>query len=1278
VNPAGIMVGPGGRVDTAGFVASTLSIRNEDFLAGRQLFINDGSAKDILNQGEIRTPSGGSVYLIGSNVSNEGIITTPQGETILAAGATVSLIDSATPGVKVDITGAEGNATNLGTITAEAGRVGIAGVIVRNSGTLNASSVVSAGGRIFLKASQDAYVDGNGRIVTTGTKGGSVEVLGNRVAVTDNASIDASGQTGGGSIKVGGDYQGKNPDIQNANITYFGPDASLKADAAEVGDGGTVIVWADDTTRAYGNISARGGANGGNGGFVETSGHNWLDVAGARVDTRASSGTTGTWLLDPTDVTILSYGGPELYMSSYYGSSSYGGTAGVFGGALYGPATLYWQTIASQLASTNVTVTTAGAQGGLGNITISAPPGLANIPISHTDSGGTWTNPWYGAGYSSSNSLSLLAHGSVDIYAPFGNAGSGAINIMAGWDGASTSAPVLKNFATNASIYIHSGGGIVSKGPVTLQATDTVVVNEAGGSGMMMAGIDMDTGALSIVAHRLLLTGGGIYSNASARIASNGNQSFTVGYGFGAGVYGGGVYLRGAAYGGGPYAGATYGGNAEISQYSATGSQSFTILNGAKVELRGGSNNGLIPAGLWSGECSIGNICSDNHASIRNLGSGGQSFTFSSGGNLNIYGGSVGNDNGAGIENKGTGAQTITGNPAIAIYAGASGGAIATYGGQDVDFGNGASIESELGGQTISAASIYMDGGTANFGGAFIGAPVSTINVQNGVTMIGGAAAAPTAYATYGDTIFKQAAIIGSKDGITLTMNIGSGGLTMTGGPTSQFGGSMAALGSLHGAANITINSSGAITFSGATPGSDRIGSIGSTGGSILLSSTAGTINLGNGFIGSGATGTTELAASSGISQTAAGSIGTGTLTAHTGSGAINLPGANKVGAVYESTAGTFTYNSVVPVSIYSGTASSSVAASSAQSLGFFQSGNLTLNGGSSFTSGADLLVGADGNLTYAGASLNAPGSILLAAYGGMTMAGSLNKPANTLGLVAGGALNVSAGVTGRSLVAVVAGDANITGGYLQTSTGDLELLVGGNLNIGNASSGGYIWAGNGASAAPYPDASIAVMGNLKLNNGAHINAANDVFIDLLGATSTLVLNDGTAGYAPSYILSDIATGVIGTTHLTFLSNSSSSAIVIDGKPTTETVVGGSGFFAVNLSTPAVAGAGLEIQGLAAVPASVVDPCATSPDLCKLPDPTVPPVEAAPLSFDTFLGLNQALADSSGVGGTEGSFGGEENGKDKKDKKDDKKSDESKDGKKNDKPAQKKVAQCSS
>ena len=47
VNPAGIMVGAGGRVDVAGFVASTLNIRNEDFLAGKNLFQNTPGAGSV-------------------------------------------------------------------------------------------------------------------------------------------------------------------------------------------------------------------------------------------------------------------------------------------------------------------------------------------------------------------------------------------------------------------------------------------------------------------------------------------------------------------------------------------------------------------------------------------------------------------------------------------------------------------------------------------------------------------------------------------------------------------------------------------------------------------------------------------------------------------------------------------------------------------------------------------------------------------------------------------------------------------------------------------------------------------------------------------------------------------------------------------------------------------------------------------------------------------------------------------------------------------------------
>jgi hypothetical protein len=159
-----------------------------------------------------------------------------------------------------------------GSIVAEAGRIGMAGVIVRNSGSSMRQRWSARAAGSSSRRRGDTLVEG-GKLdaISVNGKGGQVDVLGDRVAVMNDAEIDVSGTAGGGYIRVGGDYQGKNSEIQNASITYLGKDAVLKADATEVGAGGTVIVWADDTARAYGSIFARGGANGGNGGFIETS-----------------------------------------------------------------------------------------------------------------------------------------------------------------------------------------------------------------------------------------------------------------------------------------------------------------------------------------------------------------------------------------------------------------------------------------------------------------------------------------------------------------------------------------------------------------------------------------------------------------------------------------------------------------------------------------------------------------------------------------------------------------------------------------------------------------------------------------------------------------------------------------------------------------------------------------------------------------------------------------------------------------------------------------------
>ncbi|MDP2809585.1 MAG: filamentous hemagglutinin N-terminal domain-containing protein, partial [Rhodocyclaceae bacterium] len=303
VNPNGILFGQNAIIDVAGLVASNLNFADADFLANRFSF-SGGGLGAVINQGAITTPVGGSVYLIGSQVRNEGIITSPKGEVLLAAGNSVQLADTGTPSMSVTLTASDNQAINLGTITTEGGRIDIYGALIDQQGVLRADSAsVDEQGRIILKATGTTTVSGTISATHSAGQGGTVQVLGSEVSLASTAQIDVSGATGGGTVLIGGDYQGKNAAIQNAATTTLAAGAVIKADALDNGNGGRVIVWADDKTFYDGFISARGGANGGDGGFVETSGHS-LSVTSGRVDTQAPRGNTGMWLLDPAGICI--------------------------------------------------------------------------------------------------------------------------------------------------------------------------------------------------------------------------------------------------------------------------------------------------------------------------------------------------------------------------------------------------------------------------------------------------------------------------------------------------------------------------------------------------------------------------------------------------------------------------------------------------------------------------------------------------------------------------------------------------------------------------------------------------------------------------------------------------------------------------------------------------------------------------------------------------------------------------------------------------------------
>jgi filamentous hemagglutinin family protein len=178
----------------------------------------------------------------------------------------------------------------------------------------NAPAMLNNQGNLAVGAGQNLTLTG-GTTTHTGTltaSGGTVQVLGNQVNLVDQARVDVSSPTGGGTVLVGGDYQGRGS-LLNSTQTTVGSGVSITANATAQGNGGKVIVWSDGHTQFGGNISAQGGPQGGNGGFVETSGRQTLAVLpSATVSTRAPQGSLGTWLLDPTDLTVQASGTATL------------------------------------------------------------------------------------------------------------------------------------------------------------------------------------------------------------------------------------------------------------------------------------------------------------------------------------------------------------------------------------------------------------------------------------------------------------------------------------------------------------------------------------------------------------------------------------------------------------------------------------------------------------------------------------------------------------------------------------------------------------------------------------------------------------------------------------------------------------------------------------------------------------------------------------------------------------------------------------------------------
>lgn len=333
-NQSGVVFTQGAEVNVNTLIATAPGLSDANARAGRLIFdqpANPGAR--VENHGTITVAQTGLAALVAPQVANSGVIRAQMGRVVLA-GAEAHTVDLYGDGLlSIDVTkqvtqvplGADGKAatalvTNSGTILADGGTIlltasavdGLVQTLVTAGGQIQANTAGTTTGRIAVTG-RGGNVVVSGTIAATGTtdgsKGGQIEINAPSRSVTlkTTARVDASGRAGGGSIAVGttlarggGRTTVKAP---TSKVVIVETGARVAADATQAGNGGDItLLSSGGVTAHWGELSARGGPNGGNGGFIEVSGDSFF--LGGGVDTSAPGGTYGTVLLDPTDLTI--------------------------------------------------------------------------------------------------------------------------------------------------------------------------------------------------------------------------------------------------------------------------------------------------------------------------------------------------------------------------------------------------------------------------------------------------------------------------------------------------------------------------------------------------------------------------------------------------------------------------------------------------------------------------------------------------------------------------------------------------------------------------------------------------------------------------------------------------------------------------------------------------------------------------------------------------------------------------------------------------------------
>ena len=431
INPNGVLFKEGSRVDVGSIIASTLNLKDKDFINDKYAFEKNGLSGEIKNQGDIQAIEGGTVAIIAPQVENKGKIETPNGAVALISGEKVKLSLNGNSLIQYSIErgvlnslieNKEAVKVDNGTIILSAKGVReVKSAVVKNSGSLRAEGITKKGGKIYLSAS-------NGKVLNSGTiaansqqnKGGSVRVTAKNIEINETSRISATGKKSGGLIEIGGSWQNSNKNVFQATKTTISEGARLDASASDFGDGGEIVVWSNihdpnSKTTVKGSLKAEGGK----GGRVETSGHD-LDIENIEVSTKSNVGKDGLWLIDPYNI-IIDNGSNSNVTGTYNANGD--------------DAFIDVNDLETQLSSNNITIFTGNSGGGglqSGDITV-------NSSISS----------------SSSNDLTLDSANNIVLNANITRSGTGGLILNAGSNSVSGSGTI--NLASGSSISAETG-----------------------------------------------------------------------------------------------------------------------------------------------------------------------------------------------------------------------------------------------------------------------------------------------------------------------------------------------------------------------------------------------------------------------------------------------------------------------------------------------------------------------------------------------------------------------------------------------------------------------------------------------------------------------------------------------------------------------------------------------------------------------------------------------------------------------------------------------------